>query len=83
MWERMGTGTIVTDANYRRVAAAILARAVLDALASDPGLAAPARRWLRTAGVDLAEQLDIPPGRVMTWVGELPGLPWEQLRLFE
>jgi len=73
----------VTDANYRRVAAAIMARAALDAQASDPGLAAPARRWLRTAGVDLAEQLDIPPERVTLWVAGLQPLAYEQLTLFD
>lgn len=72
-----------TDANWRRLAAAILARAALDALDDDPILAAPARRWLAAEGAPWAEQLDIPPERVMTWMGQLPALPWEQLTLFD
>lgn len=74
---------MTTNNPNRRLLAAILARAALDADCSDPGLAAPARRWLRREGTAWAEQLDIPPERVMIWMGQLPAMPWEQLTLFD
>ena len=67
----------------RRLLAAMLIRATEDALGTDPEMAAEARRWLRAAGAGLAEQLDIPPERVVAWVGRLSTLPYEQLTLFE
>ena len=68
---------------HRRLLAAVLIRATEDALGTDPEMAAEARRWLRMAGADLAEQLDVLPERVAAWVGELPDLPYEQLMLFD
>lgn len=70
-----------TDANWRRLAAAVLARAALDALDDDPALAAPARRWLAAEGAAWAEWLGLPPERVTGWLVGLPALPWEQLAL--
>lgn len=70
-----------TSANWRRLAAAVLVRAILDALDADPALAAPARRWLATEGVVWAEWLGLSPGRLAHWLAELPALPWEQLAL--
>jgi len=70
-----------TDVNWRRLAAAMLARAVLDALGDDPALAAPARRWLAAEGAGWAEWLGMPPERVTGWLASLPVLPWEQLAL--
>ena len=58
---------------YRRLAAAILRRAVLDAQSSN-GRAAAARRWLLSepwAG-DLLDSLGLDKRRVLVWVGELP-----------
>jgi len=68
---------------YRRLVAAILARAARDAQADDPDLAAPARRWLARSGAAWAEMLDIPPERVAAWVSDLEPLPYHQLALFE
>ncbi len=74
----------VTDDPTRKLVAAILLRAVRDALdCGDPDVAAPAQRWLASEGVVLAEALDIPPERVTKWLAGLPGLPYEQLPLFE
>ncbi len=74
----MGT----TEANWRRLGAAVLLRAALDAQEDgDPDLAAPARRWLRRVGAGWVEQLDIPSTRVTAWVAGLDALPWEQLAL--
>jgi len=70
------------DANWRRLAAAMLLQAARDVEAEDPDLAAEARRWLAGEGVDLVEALGVPVGRVETWLQGLPGLPWEQLPLF-
>ena len=50
---------------YRRLAAALVLRAVLDARDEGPLLAAPARRWLLDGGLHWAEQLDIPSERVV------------------
>lgn len=69
--------------NERRLLAGILLQAVKDARNSDPELSGPARRWLRKDGADWAELLDISPERVTAWVDSLPGLPREQLVLFE
>ena len=64
---------------YRRLACAILARAVRDAKSGN-GHSAEARHWLAGEGADLAEQLDIAPSRVAAWVDGLytlaqPALP--------
>lgn len=67
----------------RNLVVAVLLTAVKDAQADDPVLAAEARRWLASEGVHWAEMLDISPERVKGWVGRLPVLPYEQLRLFE
>jgi len=69
--------------NWRRLAAAVLVQATLDAQEGDPKLAAPARRWLAGEGVSMAEMLDIPQEQVTAWVDNLPTLPWEQLTLFD
>jgi hypothetical protein len=72
---------MTTDAQvwaYRRLAVAILRRAVLDAQSSN-GRAAAARRWLLSdpwAG-DLLEGLGLDKRRVLAWVGELE--PLQQL----
>ena len=64
----------------RQLLAAIILRAVADAQSdSDPDLASQARRWLTSAGADLADLLDIAPERVTGWVEELTPLPYEQL----
>ena len=73
--------TMGIEANWRRLAAAMLARAALDAQSEDPALAAPARRWLAGEGVAWAEWLGMPPERVGNWLADLPVLPWEQLAL--
>lgn len=67
----------------RRLAAALLLQAVRDAAGDDPTLAAEARRWLGSAGLDLVEALDIHPERVEGWVMGLPALLYEQLTLFD
>ena len=67
---------------YRRFAAAILVQAVKDAKSGND-YSAEARRWLRTAGCDLAEMLDIPPERVAAFLDGLPGPPYEQLSLLD
>ena len=69
-------GSMTTDAQalaYRRLAAAILKRAVLDAQSSN-GRAAAARRWLLSdpwAG-DLLDNLGLDRQRALAWVGNLP-----------
>jgi len=73
-----------TEAAWRRLAAAVLLRAALDALDDDdPALAAPARRWLSGDGAQCAEELDISEERVAAWLADLVTLPWSQLTLFE
>ena len=67
----------------RSLVVAVLLVAVEDAQSENPKLAAEARRWLASEGVRWAEMLDISPERVMGWVGRLPVLPYEQLRLFD
>ncbi len=67
----------------RKLVVAVLLTAVKDAQADDPVLAAEARRWLVSEGVHWAEMLDISPEQVVGWVGRLPDLPYEQLRLFD
>ena len=64
---------------YRRLAAALVLRAVLDARDEGPLLAAPARRWLVDGGLHWATALDISPERVLAWADGLEPLPWEQL----
>ena len=70
-----------TDTNWRRLAAAILVKAARDAQSDDPALAGPARRWLETKGISLAEWLDLPSEQVTSWLADLPILSWEQLAL--
>lgn len=67
----------------RQIAVKILLQATRDAQREDPEIASDARRWLQSGGVDLAELLGIPPDQVVSWIGRLPALPYEQLRLFE
>jgi hypothetical protein len=67
-----------TEANWRRLAAAMLKRAALDAR-SDGEHAAEARRWLARDGMAYAEALGLPPERVESWVAGLEPLPCEQL----
>jgi hypothetical protein len=68
----------------RRLAAALLLRAVQDAQANDPALAAEARRWLAGPGAVWAElALDISRERLALWMDQLPTLPYEQLTLFD
>ena len=81
MVSKSSTQVVATEANWRRLLAAILARAVVDAQSTDPALAAPARRWLAGAGAEIIRWLDISPHKVVTWVVDLPTLPWEQLVL--
>jgi hypothetical protein len=67
----------------RQIAVKMLLQAVRDAQGDDPVRAAEARRWLQSAGADLAGRLGIPPDRVTSWTSQLPALPYEQLSLFE
>ncbi len=68
----------------RRLAAALLLRAMKDAQADDPELAAEARRWLIGQGVFWVElALNIRQERLARWVDQLPTLPHEQLTFFE
>ena len=69
---------MTTDAQalaYRRLAAAIIRRAVLDARSGN-GRAASARRWLVSSPwcTDLLDALDIDRGAALAWVRELPNL---------
>ena len=77
----MGMTKQGTNANWQRLAFAVLARAVLDAQEKDPALVAPARRWLAAEGVAWAEWLELHPERMTGWLDGLPSLPWEQLTL--
>ena len=80
---RWKMGGIMIDPD-RRLAAALLLRAVKDAQADDPELAAEARRWLSRQGVLLVElALDIHRERLARWVDRLPALSHEQLTFFE
>lgn len=68
----------------RRLAAAILLRAVKDARSDDAALAAEARRWLIGRGTFWAElALGISQERLMCWVEQLSALPYEQLTMFD
>ena len=61
----------------------MLLQAVLDALDDDdPTLAAPARRWLPSAGVEWVEAMDMPAERVANFLTGLEPLDWEQLSSF-
>jgi hypothetical protein len=73
--------TMGTEVNWRRLLAAILAQAVIDAQSADPALAAPARRWLASTGIEMVQWLDISPHKVTKWMVDLPTLAWEQLVL--
>jgi hypothetical protein len=71
-----------TEANWRRLAAAIVKRAVLDARSGN-GAAAEARRWLASdprAGC-LLDAMDISQERVTAWVSELPPVAQSALPL--
>jgi hypothetical protein len=68
---------------YRRLWAAVILQAVLEARDAGPIFAAPARRWLAGEGAVRIELLDIPSERVVRWVEKLPDLPWEQLALLD
>jgi hypothetical protein len=81
MVSKFSTQATATEMNWRRFLAAILAQAVVDAQSTDPGVAAPARRWLASTGAEMVQWLDISPSRVAAWVVDLPPLPWEQLVL--
>lgn len=48
----------------------------------DPTLAAPARRWLPSAGVEWVEAMDMPAERVANFLTGLEPLDWEQLSSF-
>ncbi len=75
--------TVVIDSD-RRLAAALLLRAVKDAQSDDPALAVEARRWLIGRGAFWAElALNIPQERLMYWVDRLSALPYEQLTMFD
>ncbi|MBM4461322.1 MAG: hypothetical protein FJ011_26785 [Chloroflexi bacterium] len=63
----------------RRLLAAVLIRAVRDALAANSDLAAEVRGWLGVVGSDLVTLLDVPPERLTTWFATLPSLPVERL----
>jgi hypothetical protein len=69
--------------SWRRLLAAILVRAVRDARGDDPQLSGEARRWLASAGEDLATLLGFSPKEVEAWLAQLPELSVEQLPLFE
>jgi hypothetical protein len=69
-----GHQAVETGANWRRLAAAVLVRAVLDALDEDSTLAAPARRWLATQGMVWAGWLGLSTERLARWLAELPAL---------
>jgi hypothetical protein len=68
---------------WRRLLAAILVRAVRDAQGDDPQLSGEARRWLASAGEDLAILLGFSTTDVESWLAQLPELSVEQLPLFE
>ena len=53
--------TLAIGANWRRLLAAILAQAAVDAQSDDPAVAGPARRWLTEAGIEMIEWLEISP----------------------
>jgi hypothetical protein len=76
MGEVMGT-----EINWRRLLAAILAQAVIDAQSTDPAVAAPARRWLASMGIEMVQWLGISPHKVIKWMVDLPALAWKQLVL--
>lgn len=60
------------DEEARRLAAAIVLRAVRDAQkTTNPNRAAGARRWLKEESAALADALDIPPEHVAAWVDRL------------
>ena len=59
----------------RRLLAAVLIRAIRDALAANSDLAAEARGWLGAVGGDLVTLLDVPPERLTAWFATLPSLP--------
>ena len=64
---------------YRRLACAIVERAVRDAKSANPALAVEARSWLASDAVDILDALNILPSRVRRWVGGLE--PVAQLSL--
>lgn len=58
----------------RRLLAAVLIRAIRDALDAQGDLATEARGWLGAVGGDLMTLLDIPPERLAAWLAALPAL---------
>ena len=73
MGERNRVSTDAQAHAYRRLAAAILARAAMDAR-GDNGHAAQARHWLVSSpwAGDLFDGLNLDRGVVLAWVRELP-----------
>ena len=66
--------------HWRRLACAIVERAVRDAKSADAGRATEARAWLASEALDFLDALDIPAERVARWVAELA--PVAQLALW-
>ena len=67
----------------RRLLAAFLLRAALNALEEDPALAHDARQWLAGEGAAIVSESGIrtgDPEQVAAWVGDLP--PLAQLSLW-
>ena len=80
----MMTGMMAMIDPSRRLAAALLLRAVKDAQSDDAVLASEARRWLAGQGTFWAElALGIPREQLVGWVDRLSALPYEQLTLFD
>ena len=63
-----------TAYHWRRLACAIIRRAVKDAKSADASRAIEARSWLATEACDLLDYLDVDAGRVSDWVAGLPGV---------
>ena len=61
-----------TAYHFRRLAAAIVARAVRDAKSANDSRAIEARSWLVAEAGDLLDALDIPQERLADWVAGLP-----------
>ena len=64
---------------YRRLACAIIERAVRDAKSGNAALAVESRAWLESEAADLLDALDLDAGRVAGWVAGLT--PVAQLAL--
>ena len=63
-----------TRYHWRRLACAIIARAVRDAKSANAALAFEARLWLASEAGDILDALGIPPSRVARWVAGLEPL---------